>query len=232
MRTLLSLALLAVALPASAQATFGVKLGVNAANVSISDEDELFGTGDGVDKKARLGFVAGVTADVPLSPMFSFRPEVLYTQKGYAIDFDVDEELFGQAINGTITNKIDYLEVPLLLAYRFPTSSALEIALEAGPTLAYKLSTGISCSGNFEDIGEDCEDFGDEDDDGVRDFDLGGAIGATVGAGPFGVGIRYTNSILSIATDEAPDDNNDFTVRNQVFSATLHYRFGASGRRY
>ena len=133
--------------------------------------------------------------------------------------------LEGEDFDGTLTLKIDYVEVPLLLAYRFPSRNALDVAVEAGPTLAYKLDTGFGCGGDFDDIGECDEDGFDDDDDGVEDFDLGGALGVTIGSGPFGVGLRYTNSILSIATDES-SDGGDFSVRNQVFSVTGHYRFG------
>ena len=234
MRTLLSLALLAVALPASAQATFGIKLGINAATVSIEDEDLLIGelideAGPGFefDKRSRLGFVGGLTADIPVSATFSFRPEILYTQKGYAFETTVDGAFEDDEVgdfNGTQTFKIDYVEVPLLVAYRFPTQSTLDVALEVGPTLAYKLTTGIGCSGDF----GDCDD--DNDDDAVEDFDLGGAVGVTIGSGPFGVGLRYTGGFLSIANDEFASDD-DPSVRNQVFTVTAHYRFGAGGLR-
>ena len=41
-----------------------------------------------------------------------------------------------------------------MLAYRFPLQSALDVAVEAGPTLAYKLNTGVGCSGDYDDSAE------------------------------------------------------------------------------
>ncbi len=221
---LLAFALPAAVAPASAQTTFGVKLGINSATVSTNDEDLLLdfseegAEGVGVEKRSRLGFVGGLTADIPLSLTFSFRPEILYTQKGFSVESRVDALDF----EGTQTLKIDYVEVPLLVAYRFPTQSALDVAVELGPTLAYKLSTGIGCGG---DLGDLCDEGDLEDDEGIEDFDLGGALGVTVGAGPFGVGLRYTTGFLSIVSDEGAG-SDDFSARNQVFTVTGHYRFG------
>ena len=165
MRTFLSLALLALALPAAAQPSFGIKVGVNAA--SISDIDEDFGDDDDgfVETQSRLGLTIGVTADIPFTPSLSFRPELLYVQKGFTTDFDIPAGVFDpdEGLDGSVTSEVDYLEVPLLLAYTFPTSSPLEIAIEAGPTLAYKLRTGVGCSGDFDEECEEDDEFDDED---------------------------------------------------------------------
>ena len=216
--SLFALALLAA--PASAQVTFGLKLGVGAADltdIGVFEDAEDFG----FEERARLAFVGGLTADVPLSRALSFRPEVLYAQKGYTVGVDVS---FGdERIEGAITSELDYLEVPLLLAVHVPASDALDVAVEAGPTLGYLLRTGTRCSGDLEVDCEDAEDL--EEDDGIRDVDLGGALGATLEAGPFGVGLRYTHGFVSIAEDDELSDD-DFSPRNRVFAATVSYRFG------
>ena len=224
MRTLFPLALLALSLPAVAQPSFGVKVGVNAADVSDIEEGVDLLQFDGVEKQSRLGLVVGLTADVPFASSLSFRPEVLYTQKGYVVDVDLTRGGPEDGFQGSLTSEFDYLEVPLLLAYTFPTSNALEVAVEAGPTLSYVLSTGFGCSGGFE---EECEEDDEvEGEDGLRDFDLGGAIGVTVGSGPFGVGLRYTNSLSSIVDENATGPTEDFSPRNQVLTASLMYRLG------
>ena len=212
----LGLAALLAAPAVSAQATFGVKAGVQAANVSLDDVPD----GNGIDKKARLGIVAGLTADLPLSPSIAVRPELLYTQKGYQVTSE------GNGLAGSATARIDYLEVPLMLAYNVVQPSGLAFSIEAGPTLAYKLSSGIGC--DFEGaVGEafcDAQEIGDaEGDDGIKDFDFGGALGATVGSGPFGVGIRYTQGFIDIGKNAGEADG----ARNSTFAATLHYKFGA-----
>ena len=217
--SLLALAALVAAPAVSAQATFGIKAGVQAANVSI--DDSQYENVDGVEKKARLGIVAGLTADVPLSQSIVLRPEVLYSQKGYQVTSE------DNGLDGSATARIDYLEVPLLLAFQQTTPGGLTYSLEAGPTLAYKLSSGIGCDfdGALGDAFCEALESGDPDgDDNIKDLDFGGALGATVGSGPFGVGVRYTQGFIDIGKDADPVLDG---ARNSAFTATLHYRFGA-----
>lgn len=217
---LFGLALLALGLAPdlSAQTTFGVKAGVQSAVASFDEDVE--------GNEARLGFVAGLFADIPIRPSLSFRPEVLYSQKGYEVavvrlgDDGVREE-------GSLTIQLDYLEVPLLLHYSIPVgASGIVVGLEAGPALGYKLGTGVGCGDFFEDADCDTADL----DSAFRDVDLGAAIGATVGAGSFGVGLRVTQGITSINDGGDPPDGTDRVhLRNRTFAATLHYRFGGNG---
>ncbi len=217
MRRFLIPALLLAAAPlAQAQTTFGLTAGLNVANVSFDGDDALDGF---VDKQPRLGFVGGVFADVAITPQLTFHPEVLYSQKGYKLSAD------DGADSGSVTAQVDYLEVPLLLAYHIPVGqNGLMVGLEAGPTLSYKLSTGISCSGAISDA--DCNDLENNDDfgDNVRSFDAGVAGGVTLGAGPFGVGLRYTQGITTI--DETNGGNDGVNARNGVFSVMARYAFG------
>lgn len=79
----------------AAQPSFGIRGGMNLANLNNVDDTET-----------RTGFMAGayVNIGVPMSPI-SIQPELLYTQKGY--DTPV----------GTI--KLDYVEVPVLAKFSF-----------------------------------------------------------------------------------------------------------------
>lgn len=227
--SLLALALFVVGTTAQAQSpSFGLKAGLNVANISFEDEDDFFDI-PGIDKQPRLGFVGGVTADVPFSSSFGLRAEVLYSQKGYAVHFDpsqVEALTRGGFDEGTVTAKIDYLEVPVLANVMFPMQNGLEIGLQAGLAPAFKLSTGVGCSG-FEDSNA-CEDFeADENDpDGIKSFDLGGALGLTVGAGPFAVDARYTMSLTTIDEDDGSGIFDPVDARNGVVSLTGVYRFG------
>lgn len=204
---------------ASAQTSFGVRAGLNVANASFNeDETPVFG-GTELEKQSRLGLVAGVFADIALTPSLSFHPEVLYAQKGFRVvtvdDADVD---------GSITQQLDYVEVPLLLSYRIPAGpNGLVFGIEGGPAVAFKVNTGYSCSGDLEPFCELFESDGGIDDDGVRDLDVGAALGLTVGAGPFGVGARYTQGLTTIG--DAEDEADAVDARNQAFSVTAHYTF-------
>ena len=238
----LGLAALLAASTVSAQTTFGIKLGVQAATASLDDDTERGLSGDDLDKKARLGFAGGLTADVPLSPVLSFRPEVLYSQKGVRAEGSESEE--GLTLSVEQTLDVDYLEVPLLLAYNVMQPSGLAFSVEAGPTISYLLAAGIDtdveCSGDdelcafFENIAEEGNDLDDDFKDALKSFDLGGALGATVGSGPFHVGVRYTLGLVNIIDDSQGDEDDEAFVfeddaewRNSALTASLIYTFGA-----
>src|SRR5215210_1399455 len=92
-------ALIAVASVASAQGLrFGVKAGVTLAELheDISGETTPF--------DFRSGLVAGGFVSWPLGSRLELQPEVLFTQKGAKISQG----------GGTLTQKLDYLDVPVL----------------------------------------------------------------------------------------------------------------------
>jgi hypothetical protein len=165
------LAALIAAVPfASAQTTFGVKAGLNVATI-IPDNDV-----DLVDRGAKLGFVGGVFAEVPVASGFSLQPEVLYTQKG--VSRDAPNQSKG----------IDYLEIPVLASVALPVSDLLDVKVYAGPALAIKL-------------GDDDEVSTAR----YNSTNLGVAVGAGVASGPFGVDARYTFSVQDATEGELND---------------------------
>lgn len=217
---LVGLALLALGLGSdpAAQPTFGVTAGAQAATVS-------FGA-DGEGSGAHFGLVAGVFAEVPVRSALSFRPEVLYSQKGYTVDA-VRTDGDGAVDEGSFAIRLAYLEVPLLLRYTLPAGTrGLVVGVEVGPALGYLLGTGVGCSG-FSDAVCAAAEGATDLDDAFRDVEIGGAIGATVGAGPFDVGLRVTQGFTAINDGGDPPEGTDPTrLRNRTFAATLHYRFG------
>ena len=218
---LFAAALAALAPAATAQTTFGLKAGLNVSTITLDDDAEALFDAAGVEIQPRLGLVAGVFANLPLTPQLSLRPEVLFAQKGYTLSA-ADEDF-----DFSVTQQIDYVEVPLMLNYRaLVGQNGLAIGVEAGPTFAYKVSTGTSCSGD-DSVPALCDDFDtpENGDDGVRDYDLSGALGLTVGAGPFDVGARYTQGLTTIDDTEGQEDEQDNNIRNRTFSFTAAYSF-------
>ena len=223
-RFLLPALLLAAAPLAHAQAarpTFGVRAGLNVANVYGANESDL----DGFDKKPILGFVGGVFAEVPVTPGVAFRPEVLYSQKGFSLDASGADG--GQQFDISQTLHADYVEVPLLARVALPLSPLLRVGLMAGPAVAFKVRESIDVE--FLVDGQpfpDFEDLGDIDtEDVIKTVDLGGVIGAEVGSGPFAVDLRYTAGFLDI-NKNTEGDSSAPTIRNGVFSVTGSFRFG------
>ncbi|HZF64558.1 MAG TPA: porin family protein, partial [Chitinophagaceae bacterium] len=90
-----------VALNAQSGAGFGVKGGLNLANLTVTGDDE------DADFKMKPGFHLGVFANVPLGGTLSFQPELLYSAEGAKMDI-LDED---------VKFNLSYLNVPLLLQY-------------------------------------------------------------------------------------------------------------------
>ena len=109
---------------------FGIKAGLNVANLKVEDFDET---------DSRLGLHAGLLAHIHLAPQWALQPEVLYSAEGAKFDFGNNEE-------ATIKN--DYVNIPLMLQYMFDNG----FRIEAGPQLGLLVSSKIEDQdGNEED---------------------------------------------------------------------------------
>ena len=209
-RLLLFAAAVLAAPAAHAQATFGIKAGLNVSDLTGSDAPR--------NTDPRLGFAGGVLANIPVGTSGAYvQPEVLYSMKGVT------------GSNGDGTLALDYVEVPLVLGFAAPvTDSGLLVGGYAGPALAFKVRESVDFDTDF--------GSGSIDSDVFKDTDVGGALGVTVGAGAFGIDGRYTFGLTNALDTDIDDDS----ARNGVFTIAATYRFGAPstartrrrGRRY
>ncbi|MFL1895597.1 porin family protein [Aquimarina sp. 2-A2] len=142
---------------------FGFKGGVNFASIN---GDDVSSNLDG-----RTGYHIGAVAQVSLMDMLALQPEVLYSAQG-AKDTD-----------------IDYLNVPILLKYKF----AKLFSIEAGPQF------GFVVNDDFKDGGE------------PESFDFSGAVGAGVEISSFFAQVRYNIGFTDVV-DGAEAKNATFQV--------------------
>ena len=104
----------------------GIKGGYNLAAVSF--------VGDG-ETEQRHGFHIGVYGESFISESFSFQPELLYSQQGYKITTS----------SGTFTQKLNYVNLPLMLK-AYPSKNFF---LEAGPQIGLAVSHKEEYEGLF-----------------------------------------------------------------------------------
>lgn len=180
-----------------AQVGLGVRAGLNTSSIVLSEDN-------GTDRGARLGFVGGVTADYPITPLVGAHVEVLYSQKGSTQDVPA----------GTVTSQLDYLEVPVLAQVMIPAVEYLDLAVVVGPAVSFKLNSGISCDFT-------CAEGADR----TKSVNLSGALGVSAASGPFGVDVRLTRGFGSVFPDDDPVFGNT-SVNYSVLSAAGIYRFG------
>jgi hypothetical protein len=188
-------ALLACASPAAAQGLdFGVKGGVNVANVDVSGDE------DGPSFDPRIGLVAGGFVRMPLTSWLAVQGEGLYAEKGARFaDTGVDAKLL-----------LTYLEVPVLARIRL---SRLFYAT-AGPSMGFLLQAKARTrfSGATEDI--------DVSDD-VQSFDFGIAMGGGVELGRLILDGRYTLGLRDADKDET--DTSTMKNRTLSFTAGFRF---------
>jgi hypothetical protein len=204
MRKILLVAALAVSAAAvNAQATFGVKAGANFSSIKSSGEGE----DDNSDMK--VGLNIGALANVPISEMFSFQPEVVFSMEGGKEEED----------DIKVTLKLNYINVPLLLQY-----NASGFIAETGPQIGFLMSA----KGKVEGLGEEVEEDIKEEYEGIN---LSWAIGLgyKMPSG-FGVNARYNLGLSNIDKD---DSEGDFKTKTNTIQVGVFYTFGggASARK-
>ena len=168
---------MACAVPAQAQISYGLKAGVNFANVAVDPDD-------GASPSGRPGALAGVFATVPIAWGLTLQPEAIYTVKGASFKFDgFDSDYI-----------VDYVEVPVLARFRLLRSAYVV----AGPSMAFRLRarTRIPFGGSTEEVDLDNE---------VETFDLGIVGGLGIDVGRWLVDARYTHGVSDTDKDTSDD---------------------------
>lgn len=132
----LSIAIAAVAtLGANAQIVFGAQLGANLA--TLKSEFSSGGTTNKETGKTKIGFIAGVVANIPFSSSLSFRPELNFIQKGGK--FNSTETNFGVTTVSKEELTLNFIEIPLNIVYSMPAGPG-RFCVGAGPNISFGLS--------------------------------------------------------------------------------------------
>jgi hypothetical protein len=122
-KLLLVAAIVASATAANAQATFGVKGGLNLSSLKSS------GDGESETTDTKTGFNVGAFANVPLGTTFSFAPELVLSTEGGK----ESETFMGEKYEAKYN--LTYLNIPLLLQY-----NASGFVAHTGPQVGFLMS--------------------------------------------------------------------------------------------
>lgn len=173
---------------------FGVRAGINIANVTIK------ASGVSVSGSSLIGPNAGVFAEIPLAPTVFVQPEVAYSGMGYKISVSSG----GQTVSGKST--VNYLTIPLLVKVKIPTTG---LAVYAGPQYGYLL--GGKETGDAGE-GEQSNDAKDS----YKSSDIAGIIGAEYFfISRVGLSARYQFGLSNVAKGAGEDEsakNHGFTI--------------------
>ncbi len=195
----------------AAQPKFGLKVGLNSADITGADLaafESLFEA----PFKPKIGFCGGGFVVFALSKGMAIQVEALYTQKGAKaegmIDLGAGPEPF------TVSWNTDYIEIPVLFKYVFETKGNLKPVLFAGPSVAFKMTAKLKASvqGQSDEMNIP----------GFKSTDFGLVFGGGLDIGPkIRVDLRY---ILGL-TKLVDMDGTTADIKNGVFSLMVGYAF-------
>ncbi|HET7217831.1 MAG TPA: porin family protein [Vicinamibacterales bacterium] len=162
---------------AAQELSYGVKGGVTFATLSFDPSSEI-------SYDLRTGIVAGGFVAFPLGSRLAIQPEGLFAQKGAK----------AEDLGVSVTIKIDYVEVPVLVKYRIAGGSARSFHLFGGPSVAFKVKSSSSAEfeGSTVEVGNDAD---------IETVDYGVLFGAGMDAGRFTIDGRFTFGLANINTE-------------------------------
>lgn len=198
-RSVLVLAVLVVALTAgaaSAQETRlegkGIKIGLSMSSFGGADRD----IESEAPPETRYGMAVGGFLTFALGPNLALQPEVLYVMKGAEFDFGDDKASL----------KFAYLDVPVLIKYRFATTGSTRPSLFAGPVGSIKLKARYRQVENGIEMEQDYSEYVKGLDFGLT---MGGGLDIAMTGSTLTLDVRYT-----FALTEWPDVSEGGSVTN------------------
>ena len=194
-QAVLAVALCALATPTFAQGIeYGVKGGIHFASLSFSDADE-----EGVDVSSRTTYVIGGFVGIPVTPMLSVQPEVLWVPSGAQVDAP---EFGGE----TAEFQLKVVQVPILLKANVGKSSTRPFVV-VGPVFGFKAGDSKIKVGEFETT--DPEETGDDD---ISAVDVAIAFGGGVNVGKISVEGRYNLGLKDLDTTDESAKSRGFMI--------------------
>ena len=207
---------LILAIGISAQPSFksglsgkGFKIGLGMAKFTGSDlgslEDFM-----GTETKHLSRFTGGAFLTFSLSPMFAIQPEALISMKGAKWSEG----------GASLSEKLTYLQIPILAKIMFQTPGVVKPSIYAGPTMGFLLSAKETLEGTGQYDGDvDVKDSYQGNDIGLI---LGFGVDVGAGGGAVTFDARYEmglSKIMKGGGGYTPD------IKNSQFAFLVGYSF-------
>ena len=179
--------------------SFGVRAGMNVSTMEFQSTDVI------ITPSNRFGLLAGVYTSGRLAGDLGLQVEALFNQKGTIIRDDPRFE-------GDIDIRIGYLDVPVLLKYRFGWSATKTFEVLAGPVFSVRLN-------DRQKIGSTV--LGDFEKQAFIDSDSGVSVGGAMSFDRLSIDVRYIWGWLNINDDF---DRDELAARNRALSVSVGWR--------
>ncbi len=215
----------AVCLIVATGAMSQVSLGVQGGGVfSMPRVEEEFLPGQIIKGDPKFGYQFGFITDIPFGEGgLRLMPELNYINKGFKLNTSFNLLGTDYAIDGT--SSINYIELPLNLAYTVPVGDNF-LVIGAGPYGAYGINGKVKATTTIDgqsSKGEDKVEFGSGEEQTKRfDYGLNFMAGYLVGNG-LTVKLNYSFGLAELS--------NSTTARykNSYLGLTLGYFFKRAG---
>jgi len=192
---------------------FGVKGGLNLANLSSDDNADSDNLGGIDDPSTRTGFHAGLTSDIQVADTFGIGVELLYSQQGTETDFMVG------GVDAENEFKLDYVTLPVLAKVYLGDAFNLYGGVQPGLVVNAKQVNTVGEISTENDLKDDDGDFALVKD---ADFSI-----------PIGLGYRTDNSFAfdarytfgTTAVFEGAENESDSSAKNRVLQISIGYTF-------
>jgi len=213
--------------------TFGVRAGLNVANVDENFWDEKW---EGINKsKSLLGFKVGAICDIPVWQDLSMQPGLYVSMKGGKVD----------NMHGYYSNDVErkrsqtlrpiYLDVPILAVYHIRLANGLDLQPAFGPYFSFGVGGKRTYADNDPDDPEEekFDIFGGRDDDDyyysakmLRRFDCGLTFGFGASWHQFYAGLNYDLGLYNTYNEYFREYNEKNShCKNRVLTISVGYNF-------
>lgn len=200
------LVILAAGTASAAGVGFGLKGGLNMANLHGTDAENL---------DWKTGFAAGAFANIAFTPVISLQPEVLYVMDG------ASENLLGIEINFNL----DYIQVPVLVKFDIPVAGTIIPTLYAGGYVGFLSGAEIEASYQDDSESMDVKDYTQSMDYGLS---FGAAIDVHLTSLTLSFEGRYNYGLTTIDdgwAEALEEEEIDLDIKNQSIMFMLGVGF-------
>ena len=196
-KILIMAAVLLSSVAASAQHAVGSvtlqpKVGLNIASLTKSE---------GADPRFGLG--AGLEFEYQATDIFSISAGAMYSMQGNK--FSAGTSVFGQNLSGSVTTKLDYINVPIMANVYVVPGLAVKVGIQPGFLVSSKTKTEVF----GQDLGKT--------EITAKDVDC---------SIPVGLSYEFSNVVLDARYNFGVTKTFDYSdKKNSVFQITLGYKF-------
>ncbi len=159
-KVFISVLLLTVALFSYSQMRMAIMGGGHSASVKETNSLPAWETSIKPGYTGKAGMHLGILVEVPLSSRFFFQPGIQYMAKGqkYFMSNDPASAQLTDTVSATSNQAINYIEIPLNIAYKVPLGKNVKFLISAGPYVSFfysgkqKFETRLYTSNSFKNV--------------------------------------------------------------------------------